>query len=68
MTKYTKLEKAIFDKGYNITSFCREIGISRYTLMHYKQGRNKSLRGTTIDLIAKGLGKSFEDVEKLARS
>lgn len=58
-----KLKKGIYKSGLSISEFCDDIGISRYTIISYCNGKSKKLRGDTISRIAVGLGVPYEEVE-----
>ena len=58
------LKTEIYKNGYNISQFAQKCGISRFTLNDAFTGRHR-LRGDTICLIAEGLEKPYEEVERL---
>lgn len=60
-----KLKREIYKSGKTLAQFCEEIGISRFTLVNLGNGRSKKPRGSTIYLIAVGLGKTYEEVEEM---
>lgn len=58
-----KLKKLIYEKGYTITKLCEISGVSNWTINAIFRGTFKKTRKSTIELIAKALGVSYEEVE-----
>ena len=51
-TLYERIAALCRVNGMNITSMCKESGISRASLSDLKSGRNKTLKPDTLDKIA----------------
>lgn len=57
---YDKIELLCNKKGINITTMCRDAGISRAPLSDLKAGRSKTLSSTTLSKIASYFGVSVD--------
>lgn len=59
------LKREIYKQGYTIGSFADKADINRWTLNSIFKGAKP--RGDTIYNIAKGLNRSYEEVEELCK-
>ena len=57
---YGRIEELCKKKDVNITTVCRECGISRASLSDYKTGRKKTLSADTLSRIADYFGVSVD--------
>ncbi|AEN91940.1 hypothetical protein BMWSH_5062 [Priestia megaterium WSH-002] len=55
-----KVKVARAEKGWTITKLSKESGITRKTISEIEKGSKKNIRFSTINQIAKALGKDLE--------
>lgn len=57
---YQKIEKLCKQKNINITTFCRESGVSRANITDLKMGRHKTLSAMSLSKVAAYFGVSVD--------
>lgn len=59
-----KVRMARAEKGWTITKLSEASGIERHTISNIEKEKYRSIRFSTIEKIAKALGKTIEDFKK----
>ena len=62
-----KLKQAIYEHGYTIDSFCSKTGLGYSTLYNIFIGKTQEVRGDVINIIAKTLDLTYEEVRDMVK-
>lgn len=60
----SELKREIYRAGYTVEGFAKKTGLSVLGLYQIYKGKYKKCQGHTINAIAKGLGKSYEEMKE----
>lgn len=63
-----ELKKLIYKKGYTISQFAKESGVSNWTLNAIFRHKFKQTRGDTIYCLAKTMNMPYEEMEVMCNA